>query len=161
VAKANKRLTSEQQVFIVESLACYRQLGEIKKDFKERFEQDITSQAIEAYDPSKYAGRNLSEKFRLLFAGARDAYLKDVASIPIKQQAYRFRMLQASLDKALLTNNLVLVNSILEQAAKEDGGAYTNKRQHSGPDGGSIPVKSEVTVTFVKAKPADALPRAA
>lgn len=36
--------------------------------------------------------------------------------------------------------NLVLVGEMCERAAKEVGGAYTNRREMSGPAGGPIPV---------------------
>ena len=35
--------------------------------------------------------------------------------------------------------NIVLAASLLEQAAKEQGGMFTNKREVSGPNGGPIP----------------------
>ena len=41
-------------------------------------------------------------------------------------------------DKAENMSNLALASQLLEQAAKEVGGHYTNKREFSGPNGGPI-----------------------
>ena len=152
-ASKNTKLTSEQQIFIVESLACYRQLSEVKAEFKARFGREVSSQQVESYNPHQHQGRNLSERWRILFKSTRDAFEREaVTRVPIASSVFRLMKLQEHYDSVLTKaqtatdrNNLVLAksfietaNDILERAAKETGGAYTNKRQLSGPDGGPI-----------------------
>jgi hypothetical protein len=45
-------------------------------------------------------------------------------------------------EKAEAQGNMVLASSLLEQAAKEMGGAFTNRRELTGKDGGAVEVKS-------------------
>jgi len=57
-------------------------------------------------------------------------------------QAYRLRTLQHSLRTAERRGDIVLSAQLLEQAAKEVGGVFTNSKKHelAGPNDGPIPM---------------------
>ena len=143
-------LSDEVKTYIVQQLACYDTPSEVAKAVKDAFEVEVSRQAVEAYDPNKVAGRNLSGEFRDLFKATREAFLADTAAIGISHRAVRLRELQKLVDRAKTQGNLVLTASLLEQAAKESGGAFTNKRELTGADGKPIQTDSTLRVEFVK-----------
>lgn len=134
------KLDPEQKVFVVQALAMFDTPSEVVRLVKEAFDITITKQAIEAYDPTKRAGKDNAEKWQELFTATREAFLKDIAKTGISHRTVRLRRLERLADKAEDTNDLELSAQILEQAAKEMGDAYTNKRhlEHTGKDGGPI-----------------------
>lgn len=133
------KLSDEVKRFIVQALACYDTPQQVADAVKEEYGIDLPRSQIALYDPTKYSGRKLSNKFQILFADARERFRKEVSEIPIADQAYRLRQLQRMTQDALKRKNLVLAASLLEQAAKDTGGMFTNKRELSGPNGGPIP----------------------
>lgn len=54
-------------------------------------------------------------------------------------------------DKAKGSGNLVLAATLLEQAAKEMGNAYTNRRELTGPAGGPIEQVTRIERAIVRA----------
>ena len=58
--------------------------------------------------------------------------------MPVAHQAYRLRVLNRALERAEKSGNTTLVLQILEQAAREMGGAFTNRREVTGKGGGPI-----------------------
>lgn len=122
------KLTNEHRMFLVQSNACFCSLDEIKEDFKKRFKFEVTSQQIQIYDPTKVAGAKLSQKWRDAFTSARERFQSEVSDIPIANKAFRLRKLNQIMEKAETMKNFPLVKDTLEQAAKECGDAYTNKR---------------------------------
>lgn len=139
---AKAKLTHEQQTFVVQSLACFDSPSVVAAALKKDFSVVLTPQAIEAYDPNKKAGARLAEKWRLLFEETRKTFLEDTATIAISHRAVRLRALQRMAEKAETQGNMVLAANLLEQAAKEVGDSYTNRRQISGPDGGPVEVRT-------------------
>lgn len=128
------KLTEPVKLFIVQALACYDSPTQVAKAVKEEFGLEITRQMVAAYDPTKVAGRDVSKKLRAIFDATRKEFLSDVSGIPIAQQSYRLRVLQRMLDRTEGQGNTAMVSQLLEQAAKESGGAFTNKTklEHSG-----------------------------
>ncbi|KIC21722.1 hypothetical protein, partial [Leisingera sp. ANG-Vp] len=59
-----------------------------------------------------------------------------------RNRAVRLRTLQRMAEKAETMGNTVLAKGLLEQAAKEVGNAYTNRRELSGPKGGPMQVRT-------------------
>jgi hypothetical protein len=139
---AAKKLTNEQQAFAVQSLACFDSPKTVADALRKEFGVDITPQTVEAYDPTKRAGAKLAQKWRLLFEETRKTFLEDTATIAISHRAVRLRALQRMAEKAENQGNMVLAASLMEQAAKEVGDSYTNRRQISGPDGGPVEVRT-------------------
>lgn len=135
---ANPKYSDDVKTYVVQALACFDSPAVVVKAVKAEFDVVISPQAVEAYDPTKRAGKKLSQRFRMLFEETRKTFLEDTASIAISHRAVRLRALQRMADKAENQGNMVLASSLLKQAAEEVGNAYTNKREVTGKDGGPI-----------------------
>jgi hypothetical protein len=139
---ARERLTPDQQTYVVQALACFDSPSTVAAAVKKDFGLVVSPQSMEAYDPTKRSGAKLAKKWRALFHETRKAFLEDTSAIGISHRAVRLRALQRMADKAEAQGNMVLASSLLEQAAKETGGSYTNRREVGGLGGG--PVQHEV-----------------
>lgn len=126
------------KTFIVQSLACFDTPSVVVEAVRKEFGATIARQSVEGYDPTKKAGSNLAEKWRLLFVETRKTFLEDTAAIAISHRAVRLRALQRMADKAEDRGNMVLAASLLEQAAKEVGDSFTNRRELTGKGGGPV-----------------------
>lgn len=120
--------------YIVMALACFDTPSQAAAAVKEEFGVDVSRQQVSGYDPTKVQGRDLSKELRTLFDETRAKFIADVEAIPIARQAYRMRSLQRLHQRAEITGNADLAARLLEQAAKEVGGAYTNTRKLQGGD---------------------------
>lgn len=135
-------LSDDVKAFIVQALACFDTPTQVSDAVKEEFGLDVSRMQVSVYDPTKRMGRNLGKKWRALFDSTRKAFLDDASSIPIANQTFRLRALNRLYEQASSRGNVVLAAQLIEQAAKESGGAFTNrhKLEHTGKDGG--PIKS-------------------
>lgn len=133
-------LTEPQKLYLIERLACFDTPSEIVRAIKQDLDLTVAPQQVCSYDPTTIAGRRLSGELKLVFEETRKRFLNNLSDIPIANQAYRLRRLQQMADDPANRRNHRLVSDLLEQAAKEAGGFYTNKREISGPNGGAIPV---------------------
>jgi hypothetical protein len=132
---AKGKLSVEVQTFVVQSLACFDTPSIVVDAVRREYGETITRQSVEGYDPTKKAGANLAEKWRQLFAETRKTFLEDTAGIAISHRAVRLRALQRMAEKAETQGNMVLAASLMEQAAKEVGDSYTNRRELTGKGG--------------------------
>lgn len=132
------RLSAPMQLAIVRGLACFDTPSEVAAAVKEEFGVDITRQQVATYDPTKAAGRNVSAKLRAVFDASRQAFLTDMDDIPISHLSYRLQRLQQQLEKAEERGNIAMAAALLEQAAKECGGIFTNRREMTGKGGGPV-----------------------
>lgn len=114
--------------FIVQALACYDTPTQVADALKEEFGIDVPRTQVAQYDPTKVAGKKTAKKWRNLFADTRERFRKEAAEIPIAQRAFRLRAMGRMLEKAEHMRNLALALQVLEQAAKETGDAYVNRR---------------------------------
>lgn len=146
------KLTEEQKVFIVKALACFDTPSQVAEGVKEEFGIDVSRQLCATYDPTKYVGRNLCKKWRTIFAATRKRFTEEVSDIPIASKAFRLRALGRIAERA--GKNNILVMQALEQAAKESGGFYENRKPDNTPDIAPQPVS--VTVNVVDASKAAA-----
>jgi len=133
------------KIFIVQSLACRDTPQEVVESVKQEFGVDVTRSQCQSYDPTKYSGRNLSVKYVDLFNETRKKFDDGLIDIPIANKHYRLRQYQKYLD---ISRNVKTKMKLLEQAAKDSGGQYTNKTELTGAGGG--PLQSENT-TYVTA----------
>lgn len=149
---AQNLLPDEVKTFIVQQLACFDPPSAVVKSVKEDFDLVVTPQQVEGYDPTKRAGRSLSEQYRAIFDETRSEFLSDTARIGISHRAVRLRTLQRLAEKAEKMGNMALVAQLLEQVAKECGDAFTNKRklEGAGPNGAHV-LSGGLTLKFVKA----------
>jgi len=138
-------LKDDVKAFIVQALACFDTPSQVAASVKEEFGLDVERSHVQAYDPEKALGRNLSKKWRELFSATRKAFLEDQATIPIASQNFRLRALNRMYQEAARRGNVVLAAQLIEQAAKESGGAFTNRQklEHTGKDGGPIKTAAE------------------
>ena len=152
------KLTGRQKVFIVTRLACFDSPKEVVDALKDEFGIDVNNDHIWTYDASKEQNRvRLRKEFLDLFDSTRLAFLAGQMQEPIANKHFRLRELGKLLGKAKKSGAVVIATNILEQAAKEDGGVYTNtaKVEHSGeirtPDGLSDDERAARLAAFVGA----------
>ncbi len=143
------KLTDPIRAFIVQGLACFDSPTQVSNAVKDEFGVVVPRDLVQKYHPERVASRGLAKKWRVLFEVQRRAFLQVVAEIPIANQAVRLRALQRQLERAERSNNSMLVLQVLEQAAKEIGGAYGDKRrvEVSGPNGGPITTENLHTLS--------------
>lgn len=128
-------LNDDQKLFIVQALACFDAPSQVIEAVKQEFGIDVSPQQLQAYNPATKAGARMSQKLKDIFESTRTRFLAEVSDIPVANQAYRLRQLQRMVYESMKRKNIVLAASLLEQAAKESGGMFTNKRELSGPGG--------------------------
>jgi len=137
------KLKEAQKQFIVQELACFRTPTQVAEAVKDEFNIDVERTQIQFYDPTKRPfNKKLPKKWKTIFEATRKEYVEQAAAVPVANKVYRLEIIQRvlnRLEEAKLKNNQAILQT-LEQAAKEVGGLYTNKREHSGPNGGAIPV---------------------
>jgi hypothetical protein len=133
-------LTGDIKVFIVERLACFDSPTDIQKQLKQDFRVDVSLQQLTAYNPKTQAGARLSKTLREVFEATRKKYLEDTSDVAIAHKAHRLRVLDRLLTRLERSGNALLAAQMLEQAAKEEGGAFTNRRELHGPGGGPMVV---------------------
>lgn len=135
-------LTEDLKVFIVQALACFDSPSFVAQSVKDFYGLQIDRRQVESYDPTKKAGKTVARKLRAIFEETRETFLKETAAVPVAKQVYRLRVLQRALDRAEKRGNDAMVLQILETAAKESGGVFTNRRELTGKGGGPIATAS-------------------
>ena len=131
-------LTEPQKLFIVQALACYDTPTQVSNAVREEFGIEVDRRRVHEYDPTRLGGRGLGKKLKAVFDETRKAFLADVSTIPIASQAYRLRTLNRLLVKVEGQGNTALAAQLVEQAAKETGGTFTNRREVTGADGAPV-----------------------
>jgi len=121
-------LRSEVKAFIVQALACFDTPSQVVAAVKTEFGIEISRQQCESHDPTKFAGQGLGKKWVELFHDARKRFREETADIPIANRAFRLRTLGRMAEKAENMKNMALTAQLLEQAAKEVGDVYVNRR---------------------------------
>lgn len=139
------QLKKEVKLFIVRSLAIFNTPTETAELVYQEFGLKVTKQNCEKYDPTKRTAQNLSQELRDEFFATREEFLNTPKNIPIANKVYRLQKLQKIVDGA--GKNSVLVMNALEQAAKETEGAFSNKRELTGPNGQGL-IPPSFTVVF-------------
>ncbi len=124
------------KIFIVQALACRDTPQEVVDLVKQEYGIQISRSQCQAYDPTKYSGRNLSKKFVELFHKTRADFDAGLIDIPIANKHYRLKQYQKQLERN--AKNTVMSLKILEQAAKDCGGQFTNRQEITGAGGGPI-----------------------
>jgi hypothetical protein len=131
-------LSDEVKSFIVQRLACHATPSEASEAVKEEFGLDVPRQQCALYDPGNVVAKDLSQKWRDLFAATRKAFQENFARVGIQHRAVRLEALDDMMRKAKRAKNFLLAAQLIEQAAKEVGDVYTNRREMTGKDGGPI-----------------------
>lgn len=138
--------------FIVQALACRDTPQEVVDLVSQEYGLKLDRKQVQSYDPTKAAGKNLSKKFIELFHKTRADFDAGLIDIPIAQKFYRLKQYQKQLERN--AKNTVMSLKILEQAAKDVGGQFTNRQEITGKDGKPIEtVNSNVpTESYLKAR---------
>ncbi|MCK7149833.1 DUF2280 domain-containing protein [Enterobacter roggenkampii] len=147
-------LKGEVKAFIVQSLACFDTPSQVVELVKKEFGLSITRQQVESHDPTKANGRGLAQKWVELFHETRKRFQTELSDIPIANKAYRLRALDRMMTRAEGMKNMALAASLMEQAAKEVGDAYSNKQkvEHTSPDGSMTPQPTIIQLLPVEPK---------
>ncbi|AZG85149.1 DUF2280 domain-containing protein [Pseudomonas syringae pv. pisi str. PP1] len=98
-------LRDEVKAFIVQALACFDAPSQVVLAVKEHYGIDVSRQLCERYDPNKYAGRDLSQKWKTYFHECRSRFREETADIDIANRAYRLRGLSRVAQKAETMRN--------------------------------------------------------
>ncbi|PJI70826.1 DUF2280 domain-containing protein [Pseudomonas asiatica] len=149
-------LRDEVKAFVVQALACFDTPSQVVVAVKENFGLEVSRQQCEAYDPTKYVGRNLHLKWRTLFEDTRARFREETADIPIANRAFRLRALGRMAEKAESMKNMALTAQLLEQAAKEVGDVYVNRQTKNENPHDNVP-PTRVQVDVVDARKPDAV----
>lgn len=139
------KLTEAQQRFIVERLAYYDRPSTIVADVKDEFGITISRQQVHGYHPEH---GQPSKKWKSLFEELRQAFDDELVRASAAIRAVRVRRLTRMAERAEDKGNVVLAAALYEQIAKEQGGMYTNRREHVGPNGG--PIAATLAVRFIR-----------
>ena len=121
-------LKNEVKSFIVQALACFDTPSQVVEAVKNEYGVVVSRQQVETHDPAKSAGKGLAVKWATLFHDTRKRFREETAEIPIANRAYRLRGLGRMAEKAENMRNLALTAQLYEQAAKEVGDVYVNRR---------------------------------
>ena len=121
-------LKNQVKSFIVQALACFDTPSQVVESVKNEFGVVVTRQQVETHDPTKAAGKGLAIRWQTLFHDTRKRFREETADIPIANRAYRLRGLGRMAEMAENMRNLALTAQLYEQAAKEVGDIYVNRR---------------------------------
>lgn len=121
-------LNSEQKVFIVTAYARFEGTAEIIRSFRERWDAELTHSQCNHYNVIG-ASCNCAPKWKEVFHAERKRFLANVEDIGIANKTFRLHSLSALHAMAMKRNNVKLAQEILEQAAKEMGEVFTNRRE--------------------------------
>lgn len=124
------------KIFIVQALACRDTPQEVAEQVLQEFGVKVDRKQCQSYDPTKAAGKNLSKKFIELFNKTRADFDAGLIDIPIANKYYRLKQYQKQLERN--SKNVVMSLKILEQAAKDTGGQFTNRQEITGKDGEAL-----------------------
>lgn len=150
-------LSNDVKAFIVQALACFDTPSQVAAAVKEEFGIEVSRQQCESHDPTKYAGRDLAKRWRVLFEDTRRRFREETADIPIANRAHRLRTLGRMAEKAEGMRNLALTAQLLEQAAKEVGDVYVNRQTKAEmPHDDLPPTRVQVEVVDARVRDADA-----
>ncbi|NWD81544.1 DUF2280 domain-containing protein [Pseudomonas reactans] len=140
-------LKDEVKAFIVQALACFDTPSQVCQAVKERYGIEVSRQLCERYDPTKYSGRDLGQKWKTFFEECRKRFREETVEIPIANRAFRLRAMNRFVERAESMKNIGLAMQILEQAAKETGDMFVNrsKKEEAG-DEPVIPTRIQVDV---------------
>jgi hypothetical protein len=143
-----QKLTREMKLMITVQLAMFNTPSKVRDMVQEEYGVKLRLNTIVYYDPTT-ADSKVAKEYRDLFEKTREKFITDCARVPIMHKAYRARALQRILDEEFERKNTVGARETLEQAAKEEGGVFTNRRELTGKDGAQLPVAA-LTVAFVQ-----------
>jgi hypothetical protein len=133
-------LPAKVKVFIIERLGAFEPPSAVATAVKEEFGLSVMRQVVEGHDPHKSTGRQLGKRWRELFEAKRVEFLASADRIGITHKVTRLQRLERHHPKMEAAGNIPVAAALLEQAAKEVGDVFTNRRstEMTGAGGGTI-----------------------
>lgn len=127
-------LKSAHKRLAVKRLAVFDRPSDVRDELRDEFGVEVDLSQLAHYDPTTEKGSGLAEDLETLFWDIREQFLEDFTESAIQHKAVRLRILQQTLYDLKDMGHHFGVMDALEQAAKEMGGAYTNRQKldHSG-----------------------------
>ncbi|MEQ9179078.1 MAG: DUF2280 domain-containing protein, partial [Nitratireductor sp.] len=125
------RTSDPTKRFIVMAVARFDTPQTVRQAVLEEFGIELTRQAIEAYDPTKYAGRDLGKRWRKLFDETRKTFTANLSDIGIAHRSARLRRMEALFHKAEALGNYRLCLKPLKRAAIEAESMPDRRRLYS------------------------------
>jgi hypothetical protein len=122
------RLTAEHKAFVIRAFARFASVSETARELKEEFGIDASTQQLYGYHPDTVNFR-AAKQWLELFHAERKRFLESTDSIGIANKAYRLKELHKLCVIAIGRKNVKLAAELMEQAAKEMGEVFTNKRE--------------------------------
>jgi hypothetical protein len=134
-----KKLTSEHQTFIVQSLACFMTPTEVVEMLQANFGVKVTRAAISHYNPTlKQSRGTLKPQWIELFEQTRAHYLEALGQTGIPQLISRLQELHGLYAQAKKAKNEELARQVLEQVTQEWSGFYKGAKP-VGTNGVAVP----------------------
>jgi len=121
-------LNHEQKDFIVRSFARFEGCPEVCRSFLDKYGIELPAARAHKYN---CAGPHFvgAKKWRQVFDAERKHFLENVQDIGIANKTVRIKRLEALCALAITRKNVKLAAELMEQAAKEMGEVFTNKRE--------------------------------
>lgn len=122
-------LSARHKAFIVTLLARFEAPSDVQEAVNEEFDLEVSSSQIAYYNPQARSGNDrLADRWKELFKEQRRRYTDAIEDVAIAHERVRLEKLQKVVESRMQHSDHRTVMKALEQAAKERGGAYTNKR---------------------------------
>jgi len=125
---AANKLSDKAKFFVLKRLAAFEKPTEIAEAVKAEFGVDMSRQNVEFYDPAKNSV--LGKQWLEFWVSERKKFIEEVDAQPLQHLAYRQKVRQRALDQSGRNPKMML--QIADSAAKDAGGAYTNKTEVTG-----------------------------
>ena len=137
MAKTTKKLNDYHRSFLVREFACFATPMEAADALREEYGIEIAPQSAQHYDATSGAGSDAAKKWHDLFDVSRQAFLEEVQnSIPLAHKSVRIKELARAANTFKASKNYLAMARMLEQIAKECGGAQ--RIELTGKGGGAI-----------------------
>lgn len=123
------KLTEEHKTHIVKRFAQFWEAPAIRDDMQQEFGITLHLNQIYPYDPGAAKSKNVGKKWKQLHAEERQKYVSEDAARDIRlyHATERIKELEKIYDKLYSMKIYSQAAAILEQIAKEQGQAYTNR----------------------------------
>jgi len=132
-------LTPDIQSFIVQQLAWYRTPTQVVEDVQEEYGVEVSRSQVQYYHPEK-GGREPKEEWKNQFYDLRTAIREGRVDVAIAEEMWRLKQLQLIYWKLMEMGNYLGAADILQQAARDRGGKFTNRTELTGQGGGALQI---------------------
>jgi hypothetical protein len=114
---------------IVVLLGRFKRPVDVVQIMLEEHGVEVTHDQVTRYNPQHAAFRADRDKWEPIFNAAREAYVTDIKAVVVANQSFRLNELHDLYKRAKSGKNYKLAADLLEQIARETGGALTNQRE--------------------------------